>query len=93
MSKHFSFRTWTDLPERTQTPTQTPRVLHQEFGELGQLERAKRPERLPVVLAQEEVERLVSGMAGTYQLMAKLLYGTGMAQPIQWTCVVVGSER
>jgi integron integrase len=53
-------------------------VLHQELGELGQVERAKRPERLPVVLTREEVDRLLAGMSGTFQLMAKLLYGTGM---------------
>jgi integrase len=30
-------------------------VLHQELGELGQVERAKRPERLPVVLTRDRV--------------------------------------
>ncbi len=53
-------------------------VLHQELGQLGEVERAKRPERLPVVLTRAEVERLLAGMAGTFQLMAKLLYGTGL---------------
>jgi integron integrase len=53
-------------------------VLHQELGELGQVERAKRPERLPVVLTRGEVDRLLAGMSGTFQLMAKLLYGTGL---------------
>ena len=53
-------------------------VLHAELGELGEVERAKRPERLPVVLTREEVERLLGGMSGTFQLMAKLLYGGGL---------------
>ena len=53
-------------------------VLHQELGELGQVERAQRPERLPTVLTREEAQRLLSGMTGTHQLMARLLYGTGM---------------
>jgi len=53
-------------------------VLHQELGRLGDVERAKRPERLPVVLSRLEVETVLSGMTGTPQLMAKLLYGTGM---------------
>ena len=53
-------------------------VLHQDLGELGRVERAKRPERLPVVLSRGEVERLLAGMTGTFQLMAKLLYGTGL---------------
>ena len=52
-------------------------VLHQEWGELGRVERAKRPERLPVVMTRSEVDRLLIGMSGT-QLMARLLYGTGM---------------
>jgi integron integrase len=53
-------------------------VLHQEFGQLGEVERAKRPERLPVVLTREEAQKVLNGMSGTFQLMAKLLYGTGM---------------
>ena len=53
-------------------------VLHQELGQLGDVERAKRPQRLPVVLTRKEVERLLAGMTGTFQLMAKLLYGTGL---------------
>ena len=53
-------------------------VLHQELGELGEVERAKRPERLPVVLTRGEVDRLLAGISGTFQLMAKLLYGTGL---------------
>jgi integron integrase len=53
-------------------------VLHQELGQIAGVERAKRPARLPVVLSKGEVERLLAGMSGTFQLMAKLLYGTGM---------------
>jgi integrase len=44
----------------------------------GFIPRAKRPERLPVVLTRQEVQRVLAGMSGTHQLMAKLLYGTGM---------------
>lgn len=53
-------------------------VLHMELGQIGEIERAKRPERLPVVLTRGEVERVLTGMTGTCQLMAKLLYGSGM---------------
>jgi integron integrase len=53
-------------------------VLHQELGQLGDVERAQRPQRLPTVLGKREVEAVLSGMTGTHQLMAKLLYGTGM---------------
>ncbi len=40
--------------------------------------RAKRPERLPVVLTKDEVTRVLSCMAEPYQLMAQLLYGSGL---------------
>ena len=49
-------------------------VLHKDWGELGEVERAKRPQRLPVVLTRGEVDRVLIGMSGTHQLMAKLLY-------------------
>lgn len=51
-------------------------VLHQEMGRLEGVERAQRPQRLPVVLSKGEVERVLTLMNGTHQLMAKLLYGT-----------------
>jgi site-specific recombinase XerD len=47
-------------------------VLHQEMGQLEGVERAQRPQRLPVVLSQPEVEQVLAGMTGTFQLMAKL---------------------
>jgi site-specific recombinase XerD len=53
-------------------------VLQLELGQIGDITRAKRPERLPTVLTRAEVDRLLNGMSGTHQLMAKLLYGTGM---------------
>ena len=42
-------------------------VLHQEFGQLEGVERAKRPQGLPVVLTREEVQRVLAGMSGTHQ--------------------------
>lgn len=53
-------------------------VLHQELGDLGLLERPSRPAWLPTVFTQEEARRLLAAMSGTHQLMARLLYGTGM---------------
>ena len=53
-------------------------VLGRELGELGDFERAKRPERIPVVLSREEVRALLAQLAGTQQLIGHLLYGTGM---------------
>jgi len=40
--------------------------------------RARRRDRLPVVLTREEVERLLGCMEGTFGLIGGLLYGTGM---------------
>jgi len=54
------------------------KVLDLSLGEIGEYARAKRPQRLPVVLTREEVQRLLAAMKDTYQLMARLLYGTGM---------------
>jgi site-specific recombinase XerD len=53
-------------------------VLHLELGKFSAV-RAKRPERLPVVLTQAETTKLLAAMKpGTIHLMARLLYGTGM---------------
>ena len=53
-------------------------VLHRPLGALGLLVRPGRPARLPVVLSREEVGRLLGALPGTAQLMARLLYGTGL---------------
>jgi integron integrase len=42
------------------------------------LVRARRSRRIPVVLSKSEVHRVLAAMTGTTQLMAKLLYGTGV---------------
>lgn len=52
-------------------------VLHQELNQINAL-RADRPARLPVVLTPEEVKQVISTMTGTPQLVAKLLYGSGL---------------
>jgi len=52
-------------------------VLRQEIG-LDQVERAKRPTKLPVVLSQAEVRKVLGKMSGTPKLMASLLYGSGL---------------
>ena len=53
-------------------------VLHLEAGEFSAV-RAKRPSRLPVVLTEGEVRRVLMAVKpGTISLMARLLYGTGM---------------
>ena len=40
--------------------------------------RAKKPQRLPVVLTVEEVRRVLARMDGQHGLMAELLYGVGL---------------
>jgi integron integrase len=53
-------------------------VLEKPLGYIGDLPRAKRRKRLPVVFTQEEVRRLLSFLAGPEWLMANLLYGAGL---------------
>ena len=53
-------------------------VLSQEIGWLGNVERAKKPARLPVVLTRDEVRKLFRHLHGTPRLMAGLLYGSGL---------------
>ena len=53
-------------------------VLKQEIGWLGDVERAKRPARLPVVLTRDEVHKVFGHLSGTHRLMAGLLYGSGL---------------
>jgi len=40
--------------------------------------RAKKPKRLPTVLTKEEAQQVLAAMSGTHQLIAKLLYGSGL---------------
>lgn len=56
------------------------RVLEQPLGLLHGLERARRPARLPHVLAPAEVARLLAALpeAGPAALVARLLYGAGL---------------
>lgn len=53
-------------------------VLGRPLGDLGAVQRARRPQRLPVVLSRGEVHRVVEELAGVYQLVGMLLYGAGL---------------
>jgi integron integrase len=53
-------------------------VLGVELPWLDGIERAKKPQRLPVVLTRPEVAALLGELSGTHWLMGSLLYGTGM---------------
>ncbi len=54
------------------------RVLEQPLGNLGEFNRASRQAKLPVVLTRLEVARLLQHLSGTSQLVASLLYGSGL---------------
>jgi len=53
-------------------------VLGLELPWLDKVEQAKTPSRLPVVLTQAEVQKILTRLQGTHWLVASLLYGTGM---------------
>ena len=53
-------------------------VLGEQLPWMENIRRAKRPERLPVVLTKDEVYRILDQLEGTRLLMASLLYGAGL---------------
>jgi integron integrase len=53
-------------------------VLGERVGWIEDIELAKRPARLPVVLTREEAKRVLACLEGTSWLMASLLYGSGL---------------
>jgi integron integrase len=53
-------------------------VVKIDLGDFSQFTRAKRPRKLPVVLTQEEVARLLDALEPPFWLMARLLYGSGL---------------
>lgn len=53
-------------------------VLQRPLAALGPVVHAKRPSRLPVVMTREEVDAVLGRMEGVWQLMASLLYGSGL---------------
>ncbi len=54
------------------------KVLQIDPGRIEGVIRAKRPRRLPVVLTPAEVRLILAELDGNYQLIARLLYGSGM---------------
>ena len=53
-------------------------VLGIELPWLDNVERAKTPKRLPVVLTRDEVQAVLTRLKGTHWLISSLLYGTGL---------------
>jgi integron integrase len=54
-----------------------------ELGNIEDVVRAKRPQRLPVVFICEEVRRILEHLSGVNHLAASLLYGSGL-RLIEW---------
>ena len=53
-------------------------VLGRTIDDLGDLVRARRPKRLPVVLTRGEVQSVLAELEGDKWLIASLLYGSGL---------------
>lgn len=53
-------------------------VLEMELPWLDDIEKAKAPKRLPVVLTQAEVQQVLGRLQGPHWLVASLLYGSGL---------------
>jgi integrase len=53
-------------------------VLERELDFIAGVVRAKRPPKLPVVLAPQEVRAVLPVLRGQFRLMAELLYGSGL---------------
>jgi integron integrase len=53
-------------------------VLHREVNPAIDAFRAKKPKRLPTVLTKDEAHTVLANMTGIHQLIAKLIYGSGL---------------
>ncbi len=53
-------------------------VLGRELGHLGDVIRARKPKRLPVVMTRDEVKVVLQNLSGDKWLVASLLYGAGL---------------
>ncbi len=58
--------------------TEQANVLKREIGWVNNVERAKKPTRLPVVFSKREVTEILLRLEGTKWLIASLLYGSGL---------------
>ena len=53
-------------------------ILKRENFKFANFTRAKKPQRIPVVLSKREVELIFSNLQGVYYLICNLLYGAGL---------------
>ena len=53
-------------------------VLKIDLPYVSNIERARKPKRLPTVFTREETKRILASLEGTHWLVAGLLYGSGL---------------
>jgi len=53
-------------------------VLNKELGDFGNVVRAKQSRKIPVGFTKDEVRRILTNLTCEKQLMASLLYGSGL---------------
>lgn len=53
-------------------------VLNRPLGDISAAARAKKPQRLPVVLSRDEVKDILVRLHGNNRMIASLLYGSGL---------------
>ena len=83
-----AFLTWLAVKRQVAPSTQNQalqailflyrKVLNIELAWLDDVVRAKCQHRIPVVLSRREVAAVLSALTGSYQLIGKLLYGSGL---------------
>jgi integron integrase len=54
------------------------RVLAKDLASIQGVDRAKRPQRLPVVMTRDEIRAVLDKLTGVPQLVCRLLYGAGL---------------
>ncbi len=83
-----AFLSYLAVEKRVAAPTQNQalcailflyrNVLKKDLGWIDDIERAKRPRRLPVVFTRDEVRAILARLDGVLWVIAALLYGSGL---------------
>ncbi len=53
-------------------------VLHKSPGDLSETVRAKKGEKIPVVMTSDECLKVIGNLKGVYKLMTQIIYGGGL---------------
>lgn len=53
-------------------------MIGRAVGDLGEVIRARKPVRLPVVMTREDVKAVLANLIGDKWLMASIMYGAGL---------------